>query len=1332
MNKVYQRIWSKVKERWILVLEKVAHGCGPAAVFSAITLASFLSLSGTVSALDPGALPTKGKITSGNGSISTSGSKMTVKQTTPNMIANWRTFNIGTKASVTFKQPSSSATALNKIYDQNPSQILGKLSSNGNIYLINPSGIVFGEGSQINVGGLVASSLNISDSNFLAGKYVFTNNGKAGSVLNQGNINAINGGVVALIAPSVINEGTITANGGDVVLAAGNQVTLDFKGDGLINYTINKGAIDALAENSGVIRADGGMVVMTAKAADTLTQAVVNNSGVIEAQTLKNKSGRILLLSDMENGTTIVGGTLDASAPKGGNGGFIETSGATVKVADGAIITTAAPLGTTGTWQIDPYDFTIAASGGDVTGAVLTTALASNNVTIQTLAGSVSCTNVTCGGGTASGNGDIFVNDNIMWSAHTLTLNAYRNIEINKELFGSGTAQLTLFYGQGAVASGNTATYSIKAPVDLPAGNNFSTKLGSDGVAKTYYVITTLGANGSTTGTDLQGMSGNLSGYYALGSNIDASTTSTWNAGLGFSPIGDGNGNPQFTGQFDGLGHTIANLTINRPSQQFVGLFGFGSSSSSVSNVGLMGGSVSGSSYVGGLMGDTHGTVSNAYATGIVSGSLSGDTFVGGLVGVNWGLITSSYTTGNVSGGAGSLYIGGLVGFNSNGTISNAYATGNVSGSLSGGNNVGGLVGDNQGGTITNSYATGNVSGVDNVGGLVGENAASGSISNSYATGIVSGTNYVGGLVGQIYTGAVSNAYATSSVSGTNYVGGLIGVNKATITNTYAIGSVTSTAYIGGLVGWNEGTVNSSYSTGTVSGTSYRGALIGINSGSGKATNSYWDYNISGSLAGVGYGDYTGVQALYTTQMMQTSYMPGLDFTNTWFLIPGNTRPFLQTEYSTKIINAHQLQLMAMHLGASYTLGANIDMAELTNPSGMWGTASGTIATGVTTRFSPIGNGSTPFTGQFDGQNHTITNLTITRPSQSVVGLFGDISSGSSVRNVGLVGGSVSGSTDVGVLVGYNYGTISNAYATGNVSSSAGGDAYVGGLVGVNNTGTITNSYATGNVSGSSGSSYIGGLLGYNYGTISNSYATGSASGSTNYVGGLVGYNAYGSISNAYASGSVSGTNYVGGLVGYNYSGTTITNAYATGSASGSFEVGGLVGWNSGTVSKSYATGSAGGIDDVGGLAGGNFGTVSNSYATGSVNGSYYIGGLLGCNFGTISNTYATGSVTGAHDVGGLVGGNFATITNTYATGLVNNGVAGTNVGGLVGGNFVGGSATSSFWNTETTGQSSSAVGTASNTTNMKTKALTNGLYSSWNTSIWNIVDGSYPTLKVL
>jgi len=1299
--------------------EKAVCQCRLAAVFCTITLAVILLFSGTSSALDSFALPTGGKITSGRGNITKILNLMTVTQSSEKMIAKWDTFDIGSYAGVTFLQRNENSVALNRIYDGDPSQILGTLLSNGKIFLINPNGIVFGKGSQLYTGGLVASSLNISDEDFLNSKYVFTNNGSAGSVINQGNISVKSGGVVALIAPSVTNKGTITATSGDVVLAAGNQVTLNFSGNSLLGYTVDKGVVDALAENKGFIKADGGRVVMTAMAADSITKAVVNNSGVIEARTLKNQNGRILLLADNDYGQTTVDGRLDASAPNGGNGGLIETSGASVKIKDTAKITTAAPKGETGTWLIDPYDFTIAPSGGDVTGTAVSNGLASNNVTIRTQAGSATCTNVPggCGPGYSGGNGDIFVNDSISWSSNrTLTLNAYRNIEINQPLTGSGTAVLALLYGQGTAG-----TYTINAPIDLPAGNNFSTKNGA-AAAIDYTVITFLGLQNSNTGTDLQGMRRRLNRNYALGADIDATPTSGWIGG--FLPVGTDAAN--FTGRFEGLGHTISGLTINRTGTDYVGLFGY-ATGSTIQNINLTGGSIAGRNYVGGLVGRTSSTVVNASTTGNVTGAQS---YVGGLIGYSTGDVNDSYTTGTVTGGSGGAYgyVGGLIGYNT-ANISNSHATGTVSGPGTTGY-VGGLVGYNTtGGTIsiTDSYATGNVSGTTNVGGLIGNDTTTGTINiinsyatgnvtgtgdyiggligynvynatgtinitdsyatgtvngvtytgglvgrsfavitncyatgnvtgsgietggligrvssfstitGSYATGTVKGTDYTGGLAGRSYSG-ITNSYATGSVTGTgNYTGGLVGANDynsavaisygsitnsyaagnvsgsgsyiggligqngtntATITNAYAIGSVTGSGtsqYIGGLAGYNYtgATITNAYATGSVTGGSGNvGGFAGNNAGT--VTASYWDTITTGKATGIGGGTTTGATGRTTAQMMQSGNFSGWTFGSTpssgnWFLIAGNTRPFLQMEYKTNIINAHQLQLMAMNPAASYTLGKNIDMSELTNPSGLWGTQDATHATTITTKFVPIGNDSSTFTGTFNGQGYTITNLAINRPTTDYVGLFGYIGSAGAVSNVGLVGGSVTGQNNVGQLAGFNYGNI--------------------------------------------------------------------------------------------------------------------TKGSTSGSVTGIYEVGGLVGFNAGTITRSYATGAVKGTyDDVGGLVGGNYGTISDSYAQGSVTGvsdSYYVGGLVGYHtYGTVSTSYATGSVsgsTGSRDVGGLIGGSS------------------------------GGSTSNSFWDTQTSMQTVSAGGTGKTTAEMKTAST----YTGWDTTnIWTITNGSYPSLK--
>ncbi len=355
MNRIFNVIWSTTKEKWVVVSEKVKSNGGvpKSSLLSIAVLSSLLAAGSPAYAIDPGALPAGGQITAGAGSIGASGTRMTVNQSSQQMVANWSSFNIGADASVQFVQPNVSATALNHIADQNPTQILGSLSANGKVFLLNQSGIIFGKNARVDVGGLVASSLEMRDSDFLAARYKFSNSGNAGDILNQGSINTVPGGVVALIGPKVTNEGAIAANGGSVALGAGNQVSLDLKGDGLITFTVDEGAVDALAENKGLVKADGGLVVMTARAADVLTQSAVNNSGIVQARSMEEKEGRIML--DAVGGMTTVSGTLDASSTDG-RGGQVVATGDRVWVKDGAHLTASGLTGggevlVGGNWQ---------------------------------------------------------------------------------------------------------------------------------------------------------------------------------------------------------------------------------------------------------------------------------------------------------------------------------------------------------------------------------------------------------------------------------------------------------------------------------------------------------------------------------------------------------------------------------------------------------------------------------------------------------------------------------------------------------------------------------------------------------------------------------------------------------------------------------------------------------------------------------------------------------------------------------------------------------------------------------------------------------------------
>ena len=442
--------------------------------FARLALWSMASSFALATAAHAQGLPTTGVVTSGQASISGNASSVTINQSSQNTAINWQSFNIAQGNSVVFVQPNSNSVALNRVIGGDASAILGTLTANGKVFLINPNGVLFGKTAQVSVGGLVASTLDISDADFMAGRYEFTGSSGA-AVLNQGAINA-DGGYVAMLGAKVSNEGLIQANMGTVALAAGTAVTLDVAGDGLLNVTGNQGVVDALVSNGGLLRANGGSVLMTAQSAGQLLKTAVNNTGVIEARTLDSRNGQIKLLGDMQSGTMNVAGTLDASAPSGGNGGFIETSAANVKITNGVRITTEAPLGTNGTWLIDPKDFIIGA-GGDISGATLSAQLVTTNVTISTIASA---------GDNSGGNGDIFVNDAVAWTASgtptTLTLNALRDVNIN--------AAITATNGNVVACCGRDV--NVNAPVTTTNG---SILLNAGQDVKVFFAITTTDGN---------------------------------------------------------------------------------------------------------------------------------------------------------------------------------------------------------------------------------------------------------------------------------------------------------------------------------------------------------------------------------------------------------------------------------------------------------------------------------------------------------------------------------------------------------------------------------------------------------------------------------------------------------------------------------------------------------------------------------------------------------------------------------------------------------------------------------------------------------------------
>jgi filamentous hemagglutinin family protein len=517
MNKAYRLIWSKAKERWIVAAEIVRGNGGPppVTVAAAAVISAVLAFSATAAH----ALPVGGQVAAGQAVISTtSATQMNITQGTNQAIINWNSFGIGKGEAVNIAQPSASSTLLNRVLGNNPSEIFGSLTANGRVFLVNPGGVLFAPGASVNVGGLVASSLNIKDSDFLAGKYSFFKDGTVGAVVNQGNIS---GGFVALLGNSVENAGTIVTTKGSTGLAAGDEITLGFDPNGLMAIKVDKGAYNAQVANTGVIEANGGTVVMTAKAADALLGSVVNNSGIVRVQTMENRAGSIVLLADMEHGETIVSGTLDASAPNVGDGGFIETSAAKVTLKDNLVISAGSAIGTGGLWLIDPYDYTIGATeAGYIKGALD----GGTSVTIDTTTSPTTVNGSTITG--TSANGDITVASAITKTAGTdatLTLKAHRNITLDGSASITSTSnKLNLHLWADSDNSGDGIISVASTSIDTLGG---FLKFGNNQTATINSVSTLVGGDVFFNGSALQTISTGVGSVDVYGETIIGNTS---------------------------------------------------------------------------------------------------------------------------------------------------------------------------------------------------------------------------------------------------------------------------------------------------------------------------------------------------------------------------------------------------------------------------------------------------------------------------------------------------------------------------------------------------------------------------------------------------------------------------------------------------------------------------------------------------------------------------------------------------------------------------------------------------------------------------------------
>ncbi len=471
------------------------------------------------------AAPSGGVVTSGSASINQSGSVTNINQSSQKASINWKAFSIAASETVNFNQPNKNSITLNRVVGNEKSVIEGALNANGQVWILNSNGVLFNSSAKINTSGLVATTKALSDEDFQKGEYSFKGDSSA-SVVNLGEITINNGGYAALLANTVQNEGTIKAIQGTVHLTGASEATINLNGNSLVNLKVDKGVLDALVENKGAILADGGKIYLTTNAANELLKGVVNNTGLLEANSLEDVTGEIILFA--HGGEVKVGGVIQAEK------GFVETSGKEFSIQEGTVVKA-------GEWLIDPVNILINSALASAIG----TALNSADVTITT---SGSNTPSTTSGESGSA-GDIKVSSSITkttGSKTKLTLAAERNILIDS----------------GVVISGSNGS-----PLDIVLASRYLGgtygSIALQGALKSYGGDITLGGGNlqasdyavAYNGTTVYG--NNWAGVYVWG-NIDATGDGSGTAN-NTMPTATSGGNISIKGK----GNTIASSQAN-------------------------------------------------------------------------------------------------------------------------------------------------------------------------------------------------------------------------------------------------------------------------------------------------------------------------------------------------------------------------------------------------------------------------------------------------------------------------------------------------------------------------------------------------------------------------------------------------------------------------------------------------------------------------------------------------------------------------------------------------------------------------------------------------
>ncbi len=1318
MNHIYRSIWNAKTGTFVAVSEVTKSGgksassgaggvVGAGFALKALTMSLLMAFGANLYAL-----PVDGVVTAGSATIASGPNSMTINQSSQNVALNWQSFSIGQGQTVNFIQPNSSAVALNRVLGTDPSSILGSLNANGKVFLVNPNGILFGPGASVNVGGLVASTLNISDSDFMAGKYRFAGNG-SGSILNQGSINA-DGGYVALLGANVSNEGVIAARLGTVALAAGNAVTLDVAGDGLINVTVDQGAVNALVDNGGMLRADGGHVLMTAQAAGDLLHTVVNNTGIIQAQTVENRDGTIRLLG----GNVVNSGSLDASGAGAQAGGRIDINAGYATINTGTLNASGAQGGQISVAshnliEAGQYDASGTSAGGSI-------ALIAANHIEQTAASTL-----TADGGSGTGGAIRIEAGHDAWLSGSASASgkqggaiavtapdlilAGARLEASGEAGGGVIRVGGGWQGNDADLANANRTRLVDTDLDVSATIN-----GNGGTAVVWSEQETLfGGAIKATGGALGGDGGQVEisshGRLGFGGTVDASAPNGQNGQLLLDPK-----NIEIVESVSGI--NILSLVDPTPSAN--------ESLGADNVVELRNNGVSiDRIVVVSKLDDTVATDAGAVRlydsqTGALISTLTGSTandYVGtsGITALSNGnyVVNSSYwrngtaaNAGAVTWGSGTSGVTGAVSAANSlvGTTANDYVGANGITALSNGNYVvSSVVWDNGGavdaGAVTwGSGTAGVVGAVSAANSLVGT-TANDSIGNSAITALSNGNYVVRSVVWD--NGGASNAGAVTWGSGTTGVTGavsaansLVGTTANDYVGTGGIKALTNGNYVVNSSNWRNGTVANagavtwgSGTTGVTGAVSAANSLVGTTAndvvGSGGITAlSNGNYVVSSGSWHNGAADYAGA----VTWGSGTSGVAGaVSAANS--LVGVVAYDFVGSNGITALSNGNYVVNSSYwNNGTAASAGAVTWANGATGATGTVSAANslvGTTANDAVGRdgITALSNGNYVVRSVLWDNGGAVDAGAVTWGS-GTTGVTGAVSAANSL--VGVVAYESVGSNGITALSNGNY-VVNSSYWNNGTAASAGAVTWGSGTTGVTGAVSAANSLVGTTANDAVGSGGITALSNGNYVVRSGSWHNGAA----DYAGAVT----WGS-GTAGVAGAVSAANSLVGVVAYDSVGSNGITALSNGNyvVNSSY-------WNNGTATEAGAvTWGSGTTGVVGAVSAANslVGTTANDAVgrdgiTALSNGNYVVSSVVWDNGGAVD----AGAVTWGSGTTGVTGA--VSAANSLVSATANDYVGANGITALSNGNYV---VNSSYWNNGTAA-SAGAVTWGSGTT---------------------------------